>query len=57
MFTFIFLLLGMGVDDTDDMTQAVLTCQGDIDDPEFPKRRDSLFLKLQQVLENGKSYF
>ena len=35
--------------------EAVLTCEGNIDDPDFPDRRQRLFGKLEKVLSNGKS--
>ena len=36
--------------------EAVLTCQGDIDDPDFPHRCQAIFDKLSKVLDNRK-YF
>ena len=46
--------MGTGGEDHDDMTQAVLTCQGDFDDPDFPQKCQELFGKLQKVLDSGK---
>ena len=46
--------MGTGGEDHDDMTQAVLTCQGDFDDPDFPEKCQELFGKLQKVLDSGK---
>ena len=37
--------------------QAVLTCQGDIDDPDFPTRCQTIFDKLAKVLDNRKLTF
>ena len=36
-------------------TVAVLTCPGEIDDPNFPQKCSDLFKRLQKVLKNGKS--
>ena len=36
-------------------TKAILTCEGNIDDPDFPDRCESLFGNLEKVLSNGKS--
>ena len=36
-------------------TVAVLTCPGEIDDPNFPQKCSDLLNRLQKVLENGKS--
>ena len=38
----------------DGQVQAVLTCQGDIEDPDFPERCQRMFDRLSQVLENGE---
>jgi len=44
--------MGTGGKDPDEITQAVLTCQGDIDDPDFPDKCQQIFDKLQKVLES-----
>ena len=49
--------MGTGGKDPDEITQAVLTCSGDINDPDFPDKCQQIFNKLQKVLENGKSIF
>ena len=35
-------------------TEAVLTCPGEIDDPNFPQQCSLLVKRLQNALENGK---
>ena len=37
-------------------TVAVLTCPGEIDDPEFPKQCSELLNRLKKHLENGKTH-
>merc|ERR1711988_1918493 len=37
-----------------DRVEAVLTCQGDIDDPDFPYRCQKMFDRLSNVLDNKK---
>ena len=34
--------------------EAVLTCEGDIDDPDFPQRCSAIFNKLATVLDNSE---
>ena len=46
--------MGVGGQSQDGKIQAVLTCEGDIEDPEFPERCQKMFDKLSQVLQNGK---
>ena len=46
--------MGTGGQSQDGKIQAVLTCQGDIEDPQFPERCQKMFDKLSQVLQNGK---
>ena len=46
--------MGTGGQSQDGKIQAVLTCQGDIEDPEFPERCQKMFDKLSQVLQNGE---
>jgi len=46
--------MGTGGQSQDGRIQAVLTCQGDIEDPEFPERCQKMFDKLSQVLQNDE---
>eukprot|EP00092_Neocalanus_flemingeri_P003325 GFUD01003562.1.p1 GENE.GFUD01003562.1~~GFUD01003562.1.p1 ORF type:complete len:1769 (+),score=395.07 GFUD01003562.1:157-5463(+) len=46
--------MGTGGQSQDGKIQAVLTCQGDIEDPEFPERCQKMFDKLSQVLQNDE---
>ena len=43
-----------GQEDGDGVVEAVLTCQGDIDDPDFPDRCQKMFDRLSQVLNNSE---
>ena len=43
-----------GQEDGDGVVEAVLTCQGDIDDPDFPARCQKMFDRLSQVLNNSE---
>ena len=53
-FTFVSVM-GPGGESRDGRVQAVLTCSGDIDDPEFPEKCQKMFDRLSQVLHNSKS--
>jgi hypothetical protein len=46
--------MGTGGKDEDEKIQAVLTCQGDISDPDFPEKCRKLFDTLSEVLQNSK---
>eukprot|EP00090_Calanus_glacialis_P004829 TRINITY_DN13613_c0_g1_i3.p1 TRINITY_DN13613_c0_g1~~TRINITY_DN13613_c0_g1_i3.p1 ORF type:complete len:1754 (+),score=367.34 TRINITY_DN13613_c0_g1_i3:202-5463(+) len=46
--------MGTGGQSQDGKIQAVLTCQGDIEDPQFPERCQKMFDKLSQVLQNDE---
>ena len=50
---YLILVMGTGGKCDSEHIQAVLTCQGDIDDPDFPTRCQSIFDKLSKVLDNG----
>ena len=45
---------GGGGRSRDGKVEAVLTCQGDIDDPDFPERCQRMFDRLSKVLNNGE---
>jgi len=46
--------MGVGGQSQDGKIRAVLTCEGDIEDPEFPERCQKMFDKLSQVLQNDE---
>jgi len=46
--------MGTGGKDEDEKIQAVLTCHGDISDPDFPEKCRKLFDTLSEVLQNSK---
>ena len=50
-------MMGTGGKCDSEHIQAVLTCQGDIDDPDFPTRCQTIFDKLAKVLDNRKLTF
>ena len=49
-------VMGVGGQSQDGKIRAVLTCEGDIEDPEFPERCQKMFDKLSQVLQNGRNW-
>jgi hypothetical protein len=49
--------MGTGGKGEDEKIQAVLTCQGDIHDPDFPEKCRKIFDTLSEVLQNSKYFF